>query len=197
MKEIDEISRGIEEIFGLRSILSQHCNDISEEFLSVYSTIKYNNNKEMKEQEEDIIYNFTNFVESLDFKNYEITIESLIPNEKQKQIQISLKDVARFCTGSYYVMESMKSKGTIKFDRPNEKSKGKKNYFPFLLLKGIQEPPNSSFETFVRTLHAHQGFEDSDFHAKIFYHWFYYSILSYHIFHFDILLLLLIFFTRI
>ena len=109
----------------------------------------------MKEQEEDIFYNLTNFVESLNIKNYEVTIESLIPNEKQKQIQISLKDVVRFCTGSYYVMENMKSKGTIKFDRPNEKSKGKRitsETCLFLLTIPVTERYTGSSEQFIRNL---------------------------------------------
>ena len=78
--EIQEVRKGME-VMGLLQVLEQHFNESKEEFcvptkdkassiLSLFTTIQYSEPNEQssgqRQQEEDIIYNFTNFLESLE-----------------------------------------------------------------------------------------------------------------------------------
>ena len=132
IEEIKQVSNGIDDIFGLKSILLVHFDEISEEFLlpskqkshkllEVFTNIKYN--EQTKTQEMDIFYNFTSFVASLDTKDYKFSLE--IPGKKEKrEVTVNLREVIRFCTGSYFVLESMKNQGTVEFPKADEKSHG-------------------------------------------------------------------------
>lgn len=72
-----------------------------------------------KQLEEDIVFNFTNFLEHLDEnKVSEIKEVVMIDIEvalKKFKRDISLNDVVLFCTGSKYISEAIKRKGGIEF----------------------------------------------------------------------------------
>ena len=135
-EEIDEVIKGLD-LFGLRSILSNHYDHSVKEFvqqtkqtakdlLDVFKTICYSDSTERKDKEEDIVYNLTNFIESLDVTEYNRTIISPDLDHNTEERKITLIDVIRFCSGSQYILESMKSKGTIKFIYPGEMSQGRR-----------------------------------------------------------------------
>jgi len=88
--------------------------------------ISYSEEASKKEKEEDIVYNFTNFCESLDVTAYN---HSTILIEEDCEVEdtfVALVELIRFCSGSNFILDSMKSKGTIKFIYPGEESFGQR-----------------------------------------------------------------------
>ena len=67
--------------------------------------------KSMKEQEEDIYYNFTSFVEAVEaseINNIEVTeIDMENGDENKKEKSVTLEDIVRFITGSKFVTHAM------------------------------------------------------------------------------------------
>ena len=57
---------------------------------------------------------------------YNRTIISPDLDYNTEERKITLIDVIRFCSGSQYILESMKSKGTIKLIYPGETSQGRR-----------------------------------------------------------------------
>ncbi|XP_066932604.1 uncharacterized protein [Clytia hemisphaerica] len=135
-EETEQVADGMQ-IFGFRTVMQQHLensfNELirpvkqsTEDLLEVYKEKKYSEDIERKTVEEDIVYNFTNFVESFHHvKQYKRKVYS-IEDAKEVDKIITFPDVFRFCSGSKFVLDSMKGKGTIKFVYPSsEKDKAR------------------------------------------------------------------------
>ena len=72
--------------------------------------------------EEDIFYNFSNFVESLN--SFPFVMEDVMSMDDEDayvitDVEITFKDVVRFCTGSAFVTKDMKKNGVICFSHPD------------------------------------------------------------------------------
>lgn len=151
------VAQGID-LLGLKTILHDHYKDsvkelinivgkqTSQELLKVFKNVSYTLSNggdeietEKRSREEDIVYNFTNFVESLDVED--LCVETIAIDsdsdedegaankkvvEKNLTKRISLIDCIQFCSGSKYILESMKEKGTVTFMYPDNASRGKR-----------------------------------------------------------------------
>eukprot|EP00112_Aurelia_sp_Birch-Aquarium-sp1_P011988 Seg2516.4 transcript_id=Seg2516.4/GoldUCD/mRNA.D3Y31 product="hypothetical protein" protein_id=Seg2516.4/GoldUCD/D3Y31 len=127
-EEIQEVRKGLD-LLGLLRVLEEHYEESKLEFLlsskdtasnitSLYTNIEYSEGTE-KEAEEDIYYNFTNFLEKLEHEGsmHLMKIElNEDGSETETTKEISLQEVAQFCTGSRFITHEMKGKGTISFD---------------------------------------------------------------------------------
>lgn len=144
LEEVQQVVQGMD-ILGLYSILQQNYEEIKTEFvpcmdakaqdlLAVFKNVIYtvNNDNNVtidQSKEEDIYYNFTNFIEALENDNYKLPGTISLDDdgkEEHSDTNISLRDVIRFCTGSKYVLPCMKENGTIEFIHPNKKDQGKR-----------------------------------------------------------------------
>ena len=128
-EEIQEVRKGLD-VLGLLHVLEEHYEESKLELLlsskdtasnitSLYTTIEYSEGKE-KEAEEDIYYNFTNFLEKLEHEG-SLHLMKIELNEDGSETEttkeINLQEVAQFCTGSRFITSEMKGKGTISFDK--------------------------------------------------------------------------------
>ena len=89
--------------------------------LKLYSTINYTEDNEKKKIEEDIVFNFKNFIESLYYSEdiVELDVIENFDNEKEKSVvskkKLEIEDFVSFCTGSRYIAHSLMRAGTIFF----------------------------------------------------------------------------------
>eukprot|EP00794_Sanderia_malayensis_P013137 gene13137-14490_t len=127
-EEIDEVRKSLD-VLGLLRVLEEHYEESKLEFLmsskdaasnitSLYTNICYSEGDE-KEAEEDIYYNFTNFLEQLEHEGptHLLKIElNEDGSETETEKEINLQEVAQFCTGSRFITPEMKGTGTISFD---------------------------------------------------------------------------------
>ena len=191
-EEIDEVIKGLN-LLGLRNILTTHYNESVKEFvnqtkqaaedlLEVFKTVNYTiNSTEKKDKEEDIVYNFSNFLESLDVKAYNrLTISIDYDDDEEEegnkqenkdavestyQRNITLIDVIRFCTGSKYILDSMKGNGTIKFIYPGQNAHGQRIeahtcaiLLEFPVTERYYNSPESFIENFCDDIVSSPGF---------------------------------------
>ena len=88
--------------------------------LRLYSTIHYTaDDNDKKQREEDIVFNFTNFIESL-YQSEGIDPVQLYDAEDEIEKApvaktLSIEDFICFCTGSRYITPSVVLTGTIEF----------------------------------------------------------------------------------
>ena len=98
---------------------STKLNDV----LKLYSTINYTEDDNKKKIEEDIVFNFKNFIESLYYseKIVEPDVIENFDNDKEKPVvtkkKLSIEDFVSFCTGSKYITHNLMRAGTINFRR--------------------------------------------------------------------------------
>ena len=96
---------------------STKLNDV----LKLYSTINYMEDNGKKKIEEDIVFNFKNFIESLYYSEdiVELDVIENFDNEKEKPVvskkKLTIEDFVSFCTGSRYVTHKLMRAGTIEF----------------------------------------------------------------------------------
>ena len=89
--------------------------------LKLYSTINYTEDNEKKKIEEDIVFNFKNFIESLYYSEdiVELDVIENFDNEKEKPVvskkKLTIEDFVSFCTGSRYIAHNLMRAGTIFF----------------------------------------------------------------------------------
>lgn len=136
-EEILEMRKGLD-VIGLLQILELHYDEAKNEFLlpamqkaddimSLFKNIRYLEEKEAnstadkkkRDREEDIVYNLTNFLESLQHDGaMDLPLIVLDEDgvEEQTTIKITLEEVCRFFTGSKFVTTSMVGQGSITFD---------------------------------------------------------------------------------
>ena len=135
-EELVEIRKGLEAI-GLLEVLEQHYDESKHEFLvpamqkagdimSLFKEIRYFKGaagdtaaEKKREQEEDIVYNLTNFLESLQHDGaMDLPLILLDEDgmEEQTTMKITIEEVCRFLTGSKFVTTSMVGQGSITFD---------------------------------------------------------------------------------
>ena len=117
-------------LLDLKDILSTHYEQSkiefivasklkAEEFLKIFQNINYTSPNEnimgsqrTRDKEEDVMYNFTNFLESLQEEDYvikTIAIDEYVEIDAEKKI--SLNDLVRFCIHSAIMI----AKGTISY----------------------------------------------------------------------------------
>ena len=89
--------------------------------LKLYSTINYTEDNDEKKIEEDIVFNFKNFIESLYYSEdiVELDVIENFDNEKEKPVvskkKLTIEDFVSFCTGSRYITHNLMRAGTIDF----------------------------------------------------------------------------------
>ena len=94
---------------------STKLNDV----LKLYSTINYTEDNDEKKIEEDIVFNFKNFIESLYYSEdiVELDVIENFDNEKEKPVvskkKLTIEDFASFCTGSRHKAHNLMRTGTI------------------------------------------------------------------------------------
>ena len=145
LEELQDLAKGID-ILGLYSILAEHYDEAKTEFIicgktkskdviAIFGEINYTEvvendplTHELRDKEEDIYYNFSNFIETLEFEDLKLPTVIQIDEdvEMNAETTISLNDVVRFCTGSKFVMPAMKKQGIIAFTHPDEFCQGKR-----------------------------------------------------------------------
>ena len=96
---------------------STKLNDV----LKLYSTISYTEDDNKKKIEEDIVFDFKNFIESLYYSEDigELDVIENVDNEKEKPVvtkkKLSIKDFVSFCRGSRYKTHNLMGARTIDF----------------------------------------------------------------------------------
>ena len=96
---------------------STKLNDV----LKLYSTINYTEDNEKKRIEEDIVFNFKNFIESLYYSEdiVELDVIKNFDNDKENPVvrkkKLTIEDFISFCTGSRYITHNLMRAGTIDF----------------------------------------------------------------------------------
>ena len=96
---------------------STKLNDV----LKLYSTINYTEDNDEEKIEEDIVFNFKNFIESLYYSEdiVELDVIENFDNEKEKPVvskkKLTIEDFVSFCTGSRYITYNLMRAGTIDF----------------------------------------------------------------------------------
>ena len=89
--------------------------------LKLYSTINYTKDDDKKKIEEDIVFKFKNFIESLYYSEdiVELDVIENFDNEKEKSVvskkKLEIEDFVSFCTGSRYIAHNLMRAGTIFF----------------------------------------------------------------------------------
>ena len=89
--------------------------------LKLYSTINYMEDNDKKKIEEDIVFTFKNFIESLYYSEdiAELDVIENFDNEDEKPVvskkKLTIEDFVSFCTGSRYVTHNLMRAGTIDF----------------------------------------------------------------------------------
>ena len=92
-----------------------------DDVLKLYSTINHTGDDDKKKIEEDIVFNFKNFIESLYYSEeiVELDVIENFDNEKVKPVvtrkKPSIEDLVSFCTGSRYITHNLMWAGTIDF----------------------------------------------------------------------------------
>eukprot|EP00794_Sanderia_malayensis_P014821 gene14821-16361_t len=138
LEEIQSCKKGLE-LGGILNVLQQHKIDAvgqftykqdhltTKELIDLF-TITYSSLDTAKEAEEDIVYNFTNFLDHVQKNPMEVEVldyESILAVGKEavnyadegklKRVQIKLEDVLQFLTGSKFVGSLKGMKGEISF----------------------------------------------------------------------------------
>ena len=92
---------------------STKLNDV----LKLCSTINYMEDNEKKKIEEDIVFNFKNFIESLYYSEdiVELDVIENFDNEKVSKKKLTIEDFISFCTGSRYITHNLMRAGIIDF----------------------------------------------------------------------------------
>ena len=96
---------------------STKLNDV----LKLYSTINYTEDDNKKKIEEDIVFDFKNFIESLYYSEDigELDVIENVDNEKEKPVvtkkKLSIEDFVSFCRGSRYKTHNLMGARTIDF----------------------------------------------------------------------------------
>ena len=92
---------------------STKLNDV----LKLYSTINYTEDNDEKKIEEDIVFNFKNFIESLYYSEdiVELDVIENFDNEKVSKKKLTIEDFISFCTGSRYITHNLMRVKTIDF----------------------------------------------------------------------------------
>ena len=96
---------------------STKLNDV----LKLYSTINYTEDNEKKKIEEDIVFNFKNFIESLYYSEdiVELDVIKNFDNDKENPVvrkkKLTIEDFISFCTGSRYITHNLMRVKTIDF----------------------------------------------------------------------------------
>ena len=89
--------------------------------LKLFSTINYTEDDAKKKIEEDIVFNFKNFIDSLYYSEgiVELDVIENFDNEKEKPVvtkkKLSIEDFASFCKGSRYLTHNLMRAATIDF----------------------------------------------------------------------------------
>ena len=173
-EEIQEVRRGLD-LLGLLRVLEEHYEESKLEFLlsskdsasnitSLYTNIEYSKGME-KEAEEDIYYNFTNFLEKLEHEGsmHLMKIElNEDGSETETTKEISLQEVAQFCTGSRFITHEMKGKGTISFDNARKYGTVVVNTcsigLTFPVIERYSASPEVFIESFTEDMRTGSGF---------------------------------------
>lgn len=131
IEELQDVVTGMK-VLGFFDVFIQHydelkqellaCNESkAEEFLKIFNP-DYSGDSSLREKQEDIYYNFTNFVETIEQEPFKFTdavqLDDEIEIKSEKLIKMS--DVIQFCTGSKYVMPAMIGNGKISFIEPGD-----------------------------------------------------------------------------
>ena len=90
------------------------------DFLKLYLTINYTEDDDKKKTDEDIVFHFKSFIESLYYFEdiVELDVIENFDNEKNAVFtkkKLSIKDFILFCTGSRYITHNLMWAGTINF----------------------------------------------------------------------------------
>eukprot|EP00794_Sanderia_malayensis_P020964 gene20964-23019_t len=166
--EIQEVRKGME-VLGVLQVLQQHFDESKEEFcvpsegkasniISLFKTIEYSEPNDQssgqRDQEEDIIYNFTNFLERLEHDG-SLTLPVLEIEDDGSVLEttreIMLQEVTRFCTGSRFITPAMEGKGTIRFDNTGKYGTVIANTCSIVLTFPIIEKYTGSPELFIQS----------------------------------------------
>ena len=87
--------------------------------LKLYSTINYTKDEDKEKIEEDIPFNFKNFIKSLYYSEDELDVIENFDNDKEKPVvtrkKLSIEDFVSFCTGSRYMTHNSMRVGIIDF----------------------------------------------------------------------------------
>ena len=127
LAEIEDLANGMN-IFEVFSILKEHKHfpellhgnpSLASDVLGIYDNIHYSELKDVEEEEADIYYNFSNFVEALEHDNVKIPEVIEIDEDVlfKKEKIICLSDLVQFLTGSKFVLPNMTKQGSIYFKR--------------------------------------------------------------------------------
>ena len=96
--------------------------------MKLYSTINYTEDDDKKKIEEDIVFNFKNFIVSLYYSEdiFELDVIENFDNEKEKPVvtknKLSIEAFVSFCTRSRYKTHNLMLAGTIDFRHFEEDS---------------------------------------------------------------------------
>eukprot|EP00794_Sanderia_malayensis_P001628 gene1628-1807_t len=105
-----------------------------------------------RELEEDIYFNFTNLVETLEHRGH-IEVNTIEIDDKgggkESTRKISVEDVIQFCTGSKYVTPALKGTGTLNFDHSGKYGALVANTCSVLLTFPVIDRYTKSAEDFV------------------------------------------------
>ena len=131
LEEIQQFESGLSS-FGVLDVLRRHKDDAFKELTynaksltagkirDLYSVL-HSENQALKEQEEDIVFNFFNFLDELEngAENSKFTFAVTVLGDEgvqgTKQVAISLEDVLQFLTGSRHISCHGLKKGEIAF----------------------------------------------------------------------------------
>ena len=123
IEELNEVKKGLG-ILGIFDLMKRHGNEAIIELKLCEIKERDRESNVQKEQEEDIYYNSTCFVEAVEASelNKMQVIELDFENsgsEKQEEKMVTLEDIVRFTTGSKFVTHSMLETGTTEFIHKN------------------------------------------------------------------------------
>ena len=146
LEEIQSCMKGLQ-LGGMLKCLRQYKEDALKEFVYRYDhlsstelltlfSIKYSDNGNEKEKEEDIIYNFTNFLDIvqrspveadiLDFETV-LSMDEAAAQQAQdgglRKVQVKMEDVLQFLTGSKFISSLKEMRGEISFCRDGSSGK--------------------------------------------------------------------------
>eukprot|EP00794_Sanderia_malayensis_P011575 gene11575-12768_t len=159
------------EVLGILKVLEDHYNESKEEFnlpsiqkassiLTLFKNIEYTQvqdgdlqQRRKRDLEEDIFYNFTNCIESLEHDgSVELPLIVLEGgNERETTTSITVEEVTRFLTGSKYVTSSLEGKGEIHFDHARKSFTVIANTCNIVLTFPVSEKYFESPEAFIKS----------------------------------------------
>lgn len=184
-EEIEECKTGLS-FFGVLDVLKEHSedairelcrgsekgavNDVLKLFSPSYTETSQGDivKSDKKCKEEDIYFNFTNFVESLheDDRNYSLNVIDVETGDTTTK-HVTINDFLMFCTGSRYISQSMKGTGKIKFHHldSNDHCKGMRvvaNTCDLTLTFPVNEryinQPQTFINNFIEDIYSSPGF---------------------------------------